>query len=105
MCRNLVKTIVKKRKGPKQSIEKHWGTIYRNTTLAKPTLERRMGIEGAKADAGKRSLSYNMVNAIGDNNLRALRRPNKGKKYNGNIFKDRNNKSKRLALLGKGLSR
>ena len=42
-----------------------------------------------------------MVNAMGDNNLKALKRPNKGKKHNGNIFKDRNNKIKRLALLGK----
>ena len=29
-----------------------------------------------------------MVNAMGDNVLRALRRPNKGRKYNGNIFKE-----------------
>ena len=42
-----------------------------------------------------------MINIIRDNNLKALRRPNKGRKYNNNIFKSRNNKSKRLALLGK----
>ena len=42
-----------------------------------------------------------MANAIGDNNLKALKRPNKNKKYNGNTFKDKNNKFKRLALLGK----
>ena len=64
-----------------------------------------MGVKNAKADTSKRSLSYNIVNAIGDNNLRALKRPNKGRKYNGNTFKDRNNKSKRLALLGRGPSR
>ena len=30
----------------------------------------------------------------------ALKRPNKSKKYNNNIFKNRNNKTKKLALLG-----
>ena len=29
----------------------------------------------------------------------ALKRPNKNKKYNNNIFKDKNNRVKRLALL------
>jgi len=42
-----------------------------------------------------------MVNAIGGKYLRALRRPNKGRKYNGNTFKNRNNRTKRLALLGR----
>ena len=60
-----------------------------------------MGVKNAKADAGKRSLSYSMVNIIGDNNPKALKRPNKSRKHNGNIFKDRNNRSKRLALLSK----
>ena len=46
-----------------------------------------------------------MVNAIGGKNSRALRRPNKGRKYNGNIFKDRDNRAKRLALLGRCLNR
>ena len=32
-------------------------------------------------------------------------RPNKGRKYNGNTFKNRNNRTKRLALLGKCFSR
>ena len=31
--------------------------------------------------------------------IRALRRPNKGRKYNSNTFKNRNNRTKRLALL------
>ena len=46
-----------------------------------------------------------MVNAIGGKYLRALRRPNKGKKYNDNTFKNRNNRAKRLALLGGRLSK
>ena len=46
-----------------------------------------------------------MVNAIGGKYLRALRGPNKGRKYNGNILKDRNNRTKRLALLGGGFSK
>jgi len=41
-----------------------------------------------------------MVNAIGGKYLKALRRPNKGKKYNSNTFKNRDNRTKRLALLG-----
>ena len=36
--------------------------------------------------------------------LRAPRRPNKGRKHNGNTPKDRNNRTKRLALLGRGPS-
>ncbi len=39
-----------------------------------------MGVKGAEANAGKRNLSYSMVNAMGYNNLRAPRRPNKGRK-------------------------
>ena len=64
-----------------------------------------MGVENVEADAGKRNPSYNMVNVIGGNNLKALRRLNKGKKYNSNAFKDRNNKTKKLALLSRCLSR
>jgi hypothetical protein len=41
-----------------------------------------------------------MVNAIGGKHSRALRRPNKGRKYNSNTLKNRNNRTKRLALLG-----
>ena len=42
-----------------------------------------------------------MVNAIRSKYLRALKGPNKGRKYNSNTFKNRNNKTKRLALLGR----
>jgi len=41
-----------------------------------------------------------MGNAIGGKYLRALRGPNKGGKYNSNTLKNRNNRTKRLALLG-----
>ena len=41
-----------------------------------------------------------MVNTMGGKYLRALRRPNKGRKYNGYTLKNRNNRTKRLALLG-----
>jgi hypothetical protein len=41
---------------------------------------------------------------MGGKNLRALRRPNKSKKYNSNTPKDRSNGTKRLALLGRGPS-
>ena len=64
-----------------------------------------MGVKGAETNAGKRNLSHNMVNTIGDNNLRALKRPNKGKKHNNNTPKDRNNRTKGLALLGRCFSR
>ena len=101
MCKSLVKIIVKKRKGLKQSIKEHWETIYGNIILVRQILVRCMGVKGVEAVAGKRYLSYSIVNAVGGKNLRALRRPNKGKKYNGNIFKDRDNKAKRLALLGR----
>jgi len=46
-----------------------------------------------------------MVNTIGVKYLRALKRPNKGRKYNSNTLKDRNNRTKRLALLGRCLNR
>ena len=64
-----------------------------------------MGVKGVEADAGKRNPSYSIVNTIGDNNLRALRRPNKGRKHNGNTPKDRNNRTKGLSLLGRCPSR
>ena len=60
-----------------------------------------MGVKGTEAVVGKRYLSYNIVNAVGGENLKALKRPNKGRKYNGNTFKDRDNRTKRLALLGR----
>ena len=64
-----------------------------------------MGVKNAETVANKRHLSHNIVNAIGGKHLRALSRPNKSKKYNSNIFKNRNNKAKRLALLGRCPSR
>jgi len=64
-------------------------------------LERCIGVKGTEANLGKRNLSCSIINAIGGKYLRALRRPNKGRKYNGNTFKNRNNRTKRLALLGR----
>jgi len=64
-----------------------------------------MGVKGTEAILGKRNPSYSIINAIGGKHLRALRRPNKGKKYNSNTFKNRNNRTKRLALLGRYPSR
>ena len=60
-----------------------------------------MGVEGIEVELGKRNPSYSIVNAIGGKYLRALRRPNKGRKYNSNTLKNRNNRTKRLALLGR----
>ena len=62
---------------------------------------RYMGGEGTEAIIDKKYLSYSIVNAIGGKYLRALRRPNKGRKYNSNTLKNRNNRTKRLALLGR----
>jgi len=64
-----------------------------------------IGVKGIETNLGKRNLSRNIVNAIGGKYLRALRRPNKGRKYNSNTLKNRNNRSKRLALLGRYSSR
>jgi len=64
-----------------------------------------MGIKGIEANLGKRNLGRSIVNTIGGKYLRALRRPNKGRKYNSNTFKNRNNRTKRLALLGGCFSR
>jgi len=64
-------------------------------------LERYIGVKGTEADLGKRNLSYSIVNAMGGKYLRAPKRPNKGRKYNGNTLKNRNNRTKRLALLGR----
>ena len=47
--------------------------------MARLILKRYMGVKGAEANVGKGNLSYSLVNAIGSNNLRAVRRPNKGK--------------------------
>ena len=37
---------------------------------------------------------------MGGKYFRALKRPNKSKKYNSNTLKNRNNRIKRLAILG-----
>jgi hypothetical protein len=68
-------------------------------------LKRCIGVKGIKANLGKRNLSYSIVNTIGGKYLRALRRPNKGKKYNSNTPKNRSNRIKRLALLSRYPSR
>ena len=99
-CKSLVKIIVREKKELKQSIKEYWETIYRNIILAELTLERYIGVKGIEAILGKRNLSYSIVNAIRGKYLRALRRPNKGRKYNSNTLKNRNNRTKRLALLG-----
>ena len=64
-----------------------------------------MGVKDVKAVADKRYLSHSMVNIIRGENLKALRRPNKDRKHNSNIFKDRDNRSKRLALLSRCFSK
>ena len=64
-----------------------------------------MGGKGIEAIVDKRYLSHSIVNTIRGKNPRALRRPNKGRKYNSNTPKDRDNRSKRLALLGRCSSR
>ena len=64
-----------------------------------------IGGEGAETVVGKRYPSHSIVNAVGGENSRALRRPNKGRKYNGNTFKNRDNRAKRLALLGRCLNK
>jgi len=60
-------------------------------------LVRYIEVKNVKAIAGKRYLTYNMVNAIGGKDLIALKRPNKGRKYNSNTLKNRNNRTKKLA--------
>jgi hypothetical protein len=59
-----------------------------------------MGVKGIKTNLNKRNLSHSIVNAIGGKYLRALKRHNKGRKYNSNTPKNRSNRIKRLALLG-----
>jgi len=59
-----------------------------------------MGVKGIEVDLGKGNLSHSIDNAMGGKYLRALKGPNKGRKYNSNTLKDRNNRTKRLALLG-----
>ena len=42
---------------------------------------------------------------MGGKHFRALKRPNKGRKYNSNTLKNKNNRTKRLALLGRRFSK
>ena len=49
-------------------------------------LERHIEVKGIEANLGKRNLSCSMDNTIGGKYLRALRRPNKGRKYNSNTL-------------------
>ena len=103
--KNSVKITVRERKGLKWNKKEYQKTIYYNIILARLILKRYIKSKGIKANAGKRNLNYSIVNTIRDKNLRVLRRPNKGRKYNSNTFKDRNNQIKRLALLGRGPSK
>ena len=103
--KRLAKTIVRERKELKQSIKKYQETIYRNVILARLILERYIGVKNIKANLGERNLNYNIINIIGGKYLRALKRPNKGRKYNSNTSKNRNNRTKRLALPGRYPSR
>ena len=64
-----------------------------------------MGGKSIKTIIDKRYLSHSIVNTIGGKNPRTLRRPNKGRKHNSNTPKDRDNRAKRLALLGRYPSR
>ena len=64
-----------------------------------------MGVKSVEIVVDKRHSSYNIVNIIGGKYLRVLRKPNKNKKYNNNIFKDRDNRAKRLVLLGRCFNR
>jgi hypothetical protein len=62
---------------------------------------RHIGVKSIKTIADKRHLNYSIVNIIRGKHLRTLKRPNKSKKYNSNTFKDKDNKAKKLALLGR----
>ena len=42
---------------------------------------------------------------MGGKHFKALKRPNKNRKYNSNTLKNRNNRTKRLALLSGRLSK
>ena len=53
----------------------------------------------------KRNPSYNIINTIGDKYFKALKKPNKSKKYNSNTLKNRNNRTKRLAILSRCLNK
>ena len=58
-----------------------------------------------KAIIDKRYLSYSIANTVRGKNFKALKRPNKGRKYNSNTPKDRDNRFKKLASLNRYPSR
>ena len=64
-------------------------------------MERRIGVKGIKANLSKRNPGRSIVNIIGGKYLRAPKRPNKGRKYNSNTLKNRNNRTKKLVLLNR----
>ena len=68
-------------------------------------LEMYIKVKNIKANLGKKDLSYSIVNILKGKYLRALKGLNKDRKYNSNIFKNRNNKTKRLALLNSCFNR
>ena len=68
-------------------------------------LEKYIKDKGIKANLTKRNLGYSIVNIIGGKYLKTLKRPNKSRKYNSNTFKNRNNRTKRLVILGRCFSR
>ena len=67
--------------------------------------EKYIKVKNIEAGLGKRIISYIIVYIIGDKYLMAPKRPNKGRKYNNNTFKNRNYRIKRLALLSRGLNK
>ena len=50
ICKRPAKITVKKRKEPKQSIKEYQETIYYNTILAGPMLERYIEVKNTKAN-------------------------------------------------------
>ena len=101
ICKRPAKIIIKKRKELKQNIKEYQETSYYNIILAGLILERCIGVKALEAVLDKRNLNYNIVNIIGSKYSRALKRPNKDKKYNSNTLKNRNNRTKKLVLLGR----
>jgi len=61
-------------------------------------LKKNIGVKGIKANINKRIASCNTVNAIRGKYLKVLISINKGKKYNSIIFKNKGNRTKRLAI-------
>ena len=68
-------------------------------------MERYIRVKSIKAELGKKILSCSIINIIRSKYLRALKRLNKDRKYGSDTFKNRNNKFKKLFLLGHCLSK